>query len=102
MIKLVSLLKQTLAEAKFEDVAVWPAKGTQRGTSEAGARSFDIMIGNPDIIRKMAKTPMGKPGKMKSFKYDGPGGSTFKDYEWDANTTQWQDVGEYELYLTNS
>ena len=83
-------LKKLLLEAKFEDVAVWPAKGLQRGTSESGAKSFDIMLGNPDIIRKMAKTPMGKPGKMTSFKYDGPGGDTFKDYEWDADTTQWE------------
>lgn len=83
-------LKELLLEAKFEDVAVWPAKGLQRGTSESGAKSFDIMLGNPDIIRKMAKTPMGKPGKMTSFKYDGPGGDTFKDYEWDADTTQWE------------
>ena len=47
------------------------------------------MLGNPDTIKKMAKTPMGQPGKMTSFKYDGPGGNTFKDYEWDANTSQW-------------
>lgn len=87
--KLIKLLKEALLEAKFEDVAVWPAKGVQRGTSESGAKSFDIMLGNPDIIRKMAKTPMGKPGKMTSFKYDGPGGDTFKDYEWDADATQW-------------
>ena len=87
--KLIKLLKEALLEAKFEDVAVWPAKGAQRGTSESGAKSFDIMLGNPDTIKKMAKTPMGQPGKMTSFKYDGPGGNTFKDYEWDANTSQW-------------
>lgn len=98
MIKLISLLKETLTEAKFEDVVVRPAKGIQRGTSEAGARSFDILIGNPDVIRKMAKTPMGKPGKMTSFKYDGPKGDTYKEYEWDANTTQW-DVWENMNYI---
>jgi hypothetical protein len=87
--ELIKLLKEALLEAKFGDVAVWPSKGAQRGTSESGAKSFDIMLGNPDIIRKMAKTPMGEPGKMTSFKYDGPGGDTFKDYEWDADTSQW-------------
>jgi len=89
MIRLINLLKETLLEAKFGDVAVWPSKGVQRGTSESESKSFDIMLGNPDIIRKMAKTPMGKPGKMTSFQYDGPGGDTFKDYEWDADTSQW-------------
>ena len=87
--KLLNLLKETLLEAKFEDVAVWPSKGVQRGTSESGAKSFDIMLGNPDTIRKMAKTPMGNPGKMTSFKYDGPEGDTFKEYKWDANNSQW-------------
>lgn len=87
--KLLNLLKEIISEAKFQDVAVWPSKGVQRGTSESGAKSFDIMLGNPDIIRKMAKTPMGNPGKMTSFKYDGPGGDTFKDYKWDADTSQW-------------
>ena len=67
MIKLITLLKESILEAKFEDVAVWPAKGTPRGTSEAGAKAFDIYIGNPDVIRKMAKTPMGKPGKNDFF-----------------------------------
>lgn len=89
MIKLTSLLKETILEAKFQDVAVWPAKGTQRGTSEAGAKSFDINIGNPDVIRKMAKTPMGQPGKMTAFKYEGPKGDVYKEFEWDANTSQW-------------
>jgi hypothetical protein len=82
-------LKDLLNEAKFEDVAVWPAAGAARGTTEARAKAFDIYIGNPDVIRKMAKTPMGKSGKMTSFSYDGPGGDTFKDYEWDADTSQW-------------
>lgn len=78
-----------LIEAKFEDVAVWPAKGMQRGTSESSGKSFDIMIGNPDVIRKMAKTPMGSPGKMKSFKYEGPEGDVYKEFEWNADTSQW-------------
>jgi hypothetical protein len=90
MIRLTDLLKETLSEAKYEDVAVIPAKDTQRGTSETGARSFNINIGNPDVIRKMAKTPMGKPGMMTSFKYDGPEGDTFKEFKWDAETTQWE------------
>lgn len=89
MIKLISLLKETLAEAKFGDIAVWPAKDIQRGTSEAGATSFNINIGNPDIIRKMAKTPMGKAGSATSFKYDGPEGDTYKEFKWDADTSQW-------------
>jgi hypothetical protein len=90
MIRLKDILKDTLSEAKYEDIAVWPAKNTQRGTSESGARSFDINIGNPDVIRKMAKTAMGEPGMMKSFKYEGPAGDTFKEFEWDAETTQWE------------
>jgi hypothetical protein len=98
MIKLITLLKESILEAKFEDVAVWPAKGAPRGTSEAAARAFDIYIGNPDVIRKMAKTPMGKPGKMTSFSYDGPG-SANKDYEWDADTSQW-DVWKNMNYLS--
>lgn len=98
MIKLITLLKESILEAKFEDVAIWPAKGAPRGTSEASARAFDIYIGNPDVIRKMAKTPMGKPGKMTSFSYDGPG-SANKDYEWDANTSQW-DVWKNMNYLS--
>ena len=98
MIKLITLLKESILEAKFEDVAVWPAKGAPRGTSEAGAKAFDIYIGNPDVIRKMAKTPMGKPGKMTSFSYDGPG-SANKDYEWDADTSQW-DVWKNMNYLS--
>jgi hypothetical protein len=86
MIKLIDLLK----EAKFGDIAVIPAKGAQRGASEAGARSFDINIGNPEVIKKMMQTPMGEPGSMQSFKYEGPEGSDFKDYEWDEKTTQWE------------
>jgi hypothetical protein len=98
MIKLITLLKESILEAKFEDVAIWPAKGAPRGTTQAGARAFDIYIGNPDVIRKMAKTPMGKPGKMTSFSYDGPG-SANKDYEWDADTSQW-DVWKNMNYLS--
>lgn len=89
MIKLKHLLKEVLVEAKFGDIAVWPAKGTQRGTSESGAKSFDINIGNPDVIRKMAKTPMGKAGSATAFKYEGPEGDTYKEFKWDANTSQW-------------
>ena len=90
MIKLTNLLKESILEGKFEDIAVVPAKGAQRGTSESGARSFNINIGNPEVIKKMMKTPMGEPGSMQSFKYEGPEGSDFKDYEWDANTSQWE------------
>lgn len=89
MIKLTSLLKETILEAKFQDVAVWPAKGVQRGASESGGRSFDIMIGNPDVIRKMAKTPMGYAGTIQVFSGDGPGSSLYKEYEWKPDTTQW-------------
>ena len=91
-------LKNLLNEAKFKDVAVWPAAAAPRGTSEAGAKAFDIYIGNPDVIRKMAKTPMGTPGKMTSFSYDGPG-SANKDFEWDSNTSQW-DVWKNMNYLS--
>ena len=91
-------LKDLLNEAKFKDVAVWPAAAAPRGTSEAGAKAFDIYIGNPDVIRKMAKTPMGTPGKMTSFSYDGPG-SANKDFEWDSNTSQW-DVWKNMNYLS--
>ena len=69
MIKLLDILKESILEAKYEDVAVIPAKGTQRGTSESGAKSFDINIGNIDVIKKMAKTPMGSAGSAKSFSY---------------------------------
>jgi hypothetical protein len=93
-----NLLKETLSEAKFQDIAVQPAKGVQRGTSEVKGKSFDILIGNPDVIRKMAKTPMGKPGEMTSFKYDGPEGETFTSYKWDAGTSQW-DVWKNMNYL---
>lgn len=85
MIKLLDLL----FEARFGDIAVIPAKGTQRGTSESGARSFDINVGNVETIKKMAKTPMGKAGSATSFSYEGPGGETFTEFKWDADTSQW-------------
>lgn len=89
MIKLISLLKETLAEAKFQDVAVRPAKGVQRGTSDPAGKSFDIIISNPDVIRKMAKTPMGYAGTIQVFSGDGPGSGLYKEYEWKPDTTEW-------------
>jgi hypothetical protein len=53
MIKLINILKEIIAEAKFEDIAVVPSKGIQRGTSEENAKSFDINIGNIDVIKKI-------------------------------------------------
>jgi len=96
--EIIKTLKKSILEVKYKDVAVWPAKGAPRGTTQADARAFDIYIGDPDIIRKMAKTPMGKPGKMTSFSYDGPG-SANKDYEWDADTSQW-DVWKNMNYMS--
>ena len=98
MIKLLDILKESILEAKYEDVAVIPAKGTQRGTSESGAKSFDINIGNIDVIKKMAKTPMGSAGSAKSFSYEGPGGKTYSDFSWEENTSQW-DVWKNMNYL---
>ena len=98
MIKLMDILKESILEAKYEDVAVIPAKGTQRGTSESGAKSFDINIGNIDVIKKMAKTPMGSAGSAKSFSYEGPGGKTYSDFSWEENTSQW-DVWKNMNYL---
>ena len=98
MIKLLDILKESILEAKYEDVAVIPAKGTQRGTSESGAKSFDINIGNIDVIKKMAKTPMGSAGSAKSFSYEGPGGKAYSDFSWEENTSQW-DVWKNMNYL---
>jgi hypothetical protein len=94
MIKLIDLL----FEAKFGDIEVVPTKGTQRGTSEPGARSFNINIGNTDVINKMKHTPMGKAGSATSFSYEGPGGQTYTEFKWDANTSQW-DVWENMNYV---
>jgi hypothetical protein len=88
--KLIDILKEVLAEAKFEDISVVPSKGTQRGTSEEGARSFDINIGNVGVINKMSKTPMGYKGKMRSFSHEGPNTGDFKEFEWEADTPQWE------------
>lgn len=85
-------IKKSLAEAQYGDIKVIPTTGTQRGTSDSsgGARSFAIILGNPGVYRKMEQTPMGKPGKMKAFKYDGPSGDIYREFEWDADTTQWE------------
>jgi hypothetical protein len=98
MIKLLDLLKESLLEAKYGDVAVWPSKGAQRGVSEIEGKSFDIMIGNTDVIRKMARTPMGAAGSMTSFKGDGPLGPNFTEFKWGADTSQW-DVWRNMNYL---
>ena len=89
---------KTLLEARYQDVEVVPTTGTQRGTSESTAKSFAIIIGNPSVYRKMQQTPMGEPGKMTSFKYDGPEGDQDVEYKWDANTTQWE-VWQHMNYL---
>lgn len=90
MIKLIDLLQESLFEGKYGDIEVIPAKGTQRGTSEASARSFDINIGNPDVIKKMTMTPMGEAGSATAFSYEGPGGEAFTKFKWDADTSQWE------------
>ena len=99
MIKLNDILKEILSEATFEDVTVVPSKGVQRGTSEADAKSFDIVIDNQDVIEKMKSTPMGKAGAATAFSYEGPGGKAFTEFDWNANTSQW-DVWQNMNYVT--
>jgi len=98
MIKLINILKEIIAEAKFEDIAVVPSKGIQRGTSEENAKSFNINIGNIDVIKKMKFTPMGKAGSATAFSYEGPGGKTFSEFSWEDKTSQW-DVWKNMNYL---
>ena len=86
MIKILDLLK----EARYEDIEVVPTSGPQRGAGEASGKSYAIIIGNPSVYRKMETTPMGKPGKMKALSYGGAGSETYREFEWDADTTQWE------------
>ena len=85
MIKLIDLLK----EARYQDIEVVPTSGPQRGVGETDGKSYAIIIGNPSVYRKMEATPMGKPGKMKALNYGGAGSEAYREFEWDANTTQW-------------
>jgi hypothetical protein len=98
MIKLINILKEIIAEAKFEDIAVVPSKGIQRGTSEESAKSFDINIENTAVIRKMKFTPMGKAGSATAFSYEGPGGKAYTEFSWKDDTSQW-DVWKNMNYL---
>ena len=85
MIKLIDLLK----EARYQDIEVVPTSGPQRGVGETDGKSYAIIIGNPSVYRKMEATPMGKPGKMKALNYGGAGSEAYREFEWDADTTQW-------------
>lgn len=90
MIQLIDLLNEAILEAKFQDIEVVPTKGVQRGTSESGAKSYAIIIGNPSVYHKMEQTPMGKSGKMSAFKYEGHEGPDHTEFTWNADTTQWE------------
>jgi len=39
MIQLINLLNEAILEAKYQDIEVVPAKGTQRGVSYGDSRS---------------------------------------------------------------
>ena len=84
------LLKDLLTEARFGDIEVVPTTGPQRGVGEVNGKSYAIIIGNPSVYRKMETTPMGKPGKMKALNYDGVGSEAYREFKWDADTTQWE------------
>jgi hypothetical protein len=99
MIKLSTILKEVLSEATIGDITVVPSKGVQRGTSESNARSFDIIIDNQDVIKKMKSTPMKSVGSATAFSYEGPGGKTFTDFDWNADTSQW-DVWQNMNYVS--
>jgi hypothetical protein len=85
VIKLIDLL----TEARYQDIEVVPTTGPQRGVGETDGKSYAIIIGNPGVYRKMETTPMGKPGKMKALNYGGAGSEAYREFEWDADTTQW-------------
>ena len=97
MRNMIDNFKKLLTEGKFEDIEVVPAKGVQRGTSSEGGRSFNINIGNPDVVKRMKETPMGEAGEMSSFSHEGPG-SGEKKIKWNADTSQW-DVWQNMNYI---
>ena len=88
MIKLINLLKEIILEARYQDIEVVPAKDIQRGASDSEGTSFNIVIGNPGAYYKMEQTPMGRGGTIQLFAGDGPGKGLYKQYKWDAKTTQ--------------
>lgn len=86
-----------ITEAAYKDVEVKLSK-KKRGFSEPEARSFDIILTNPTVVKNLQEHKMGKPGSMQSFFYKGPGGERYTKYEWDAETTAW-DVWQQMNYI---
>jgi hypothetical protein len=84
-----------LLEARFSDIEVLPSIGIQRGASDEKGRSFDIIIGNPDVVKQLQETPMGKGGTVQLFAGDGPNKGLNKEYKWNTDTKQltvWKNI----------
>ena len=92
------VLNEALLEAHYGDIAIYPTKGLKRGVSEEKGQSFDIFLDNPEVIKKMKETKMGKDGSMTSWAAEGPnsGEGTFN---YKADTTQWE-VWNHMNYVT--
>ena len=81
-----------ITEAIYDDVSV-QLSNKKRGVSEPGAKSFDILFNNKEVMRKMMTHKMGHPGSMQSFWYEGPEtnrDNQYTKYEWTADTTAWE------------
>ena len=93
-----------LLEARFSDMEVVPSKGIQRGTSDEGGKSFDIIIGNPTAYYNMEITPMGKGGTVQLYAGDGPNRGVNKQYKWNADAKQltvWNNINYIVLTKEN-